>query len=898
MPDITNSLLGKYESKRTTGPTVQVSEPEPQQWSYRQAAAVLHSFVPEALQPLAPDLRHPSPRILLFDDIVRMTGGWSDGLFTLKPDIRRQALGKFSSRRAMRKALQANPNRPLTSLQKMWEDYLRTGSVPLPETLGYRQLMDLSQILSWLDGNDKDLPDQAYVLDLVRRRSVLASFEHLVISNFTGRVEELDMLRQHIGALPPATGWRSIGRYLANWLVSRKPILAIYGPGGIGKSALIGRILWEQAQAELQTRIPFAYLAFDQPTLRVDSPFTLLVEAAAQFGVQFPDHTQTIERFNDNVRKFRDDRGALGQRTEVKSSREERIGEVQALDRKLYLDFAELLTTIGTRTLGKEVVRNPVLLALDTFEEVQYRDRESLIGFWRMLDIIQEAYPPFCVIISGRTSATQSGEEMHNVEVKEIAELPMPDRVSLLKSLGVSATAVAKAVAEQVGGNPLSLRLAANVITLDPEAVTAKGLKNLSKRKWIFFQVDEQLIQGQLYRRILDQIHDENVRKLAHPGMVLRRVSPEIILEVLAPLCQISISGLAEAETLFEELRREQSLVRMGEDSALIYRPEIRQAVVRLLEQDKFDEVHKLHRAAISYYLGKEGLVARAEEIYHRLVLDEDEPWLLDSRWIDGIEQSIAASLEEYPDRAKAWLASRMNLEVPRSVFERANNAEWERNVTRKVQRALSDLQIERALQLLGERKDRSAASPLFALEAKTHLLRNDLDKVWTVLERGVESVSTSTNRGRLAELFWLQSQVALLRNEPKIADQLLERAERAIEKGSNPLPLMHVLCQRLLLRDKFPAAYPETAAQLRPRLNRVCELADESVVYTARFVMQLALFLLGQEFPRSTERLALLIPLQTSFSGDLLTSENLQGLDEYREPWEKKTTPSPEVEA
>ncbi|MGH9966690.1 MAG: hypothetical protein ACREBG_02490 [Pyrinomonadaceae bacterium] len=900
MADATQRLLERYESKRSVRRIVSVADRDPQRWSYLKAAAVLHCFVPESLQPLSPDFICDRPRTLVFDDVVRLAGGRSDGLFTLKPEKRREALREFSSREAMSKALEANPDRLMTPVQKMWESYLQTASLPPPETLGYRQLTHLCQIVSWLEGVDNNLPDQAYLLDLVRRKSVLASFEHLVTSNFTGRVAELDMLRRHCGVLPEASGIQSIGRYIAEWLKrSPQPILAIYGSGGVGKSALIGHILWEQAQAEPEKRIPFAYLAFDQPTLRVDTPFTILVEAAAQFDQQFPEHKEAIERFHSDVRAFRDARDSLGKRRAISSSRGARLEEVQSLDRKLYLDFADLLMAIGTRKLGDAVVRSPVLLALDTFEEVQYRDRESLTGFWRMLQEIHEAYPPFRVVISGRAPVEDAASKRAGVQVVELAELPMPDRTALLQSLGVSDPEIAKAVAEQVGGNPLSLRLAANVITSESEAATTRGIKNLSTRTWLFFKVDEQIIQGQLYWRILDHIHDENVRKLAHPGMVLRRVSSEIILEVLAPLCQISINGLADAQRLFESLRNEHALVQAGEEGTLEYRPEIRRSMIRLLEQDRFSEVRDLHRAAIFYYSGKDGVVARAEEIYHRLVLDEDAPELLDSRWLDGIEQSIAASVEEYPDRAKAWLASRINLEVPRSVFHSADIAEWERNTTRKVQRALSGLQTDWALELLAEREDRSDASPLFALEAKAHLLRNDLESAWAVLENGVERVSKSTNRGRLAELFWLQAQVAILRNEPGLGDECLERAERAIEKGSNPIPLMHILCHRLLIRDKFKLDYEETAAQVRQRLNAVCERIDESTVYSERFVVQLALFLLENEFPKTKERLASLIGYtDRPPPGDPLTSENLRGLEGYREAWELGTEPSPEAAA
>lgn len=901
MLDVTKKLLEKYESKRSARPQVEVREDDPRLWSYRQAAAVLHCFLPEALRPLDPALVHPRPRLLLYDDIVPAAGERSGRLFTLRPERRREALRRFPSREAMRDALSANPERALTPLQRFWEEYLFAGSVPPPETLGYRQLTHLCQILSWLDGFDTDLPDQAAMLDLVRRRSVLASFEHLVAAHFTGRGKEIDMLREHIGAPPSSGGVQAVVSHVKNWLrLSRKPILALHGPGGIGKSALIGRILLEQAQAEPHARIPFAYLAFDQPTLRIDRPFTLLVEAAAQLELQFPERAAKIDHFHRSVRDYRDGRGALGDRRKVSASRGDRIGEVRALDDNLYVEFARLLKRMGGHKYGGVQVRSPVLLALDTFEEVQYRDRESLSGFWRMLEVIHEEYPPFRVIISGRSMVAGSEKSTSLLEVRELAELPPEDSVALLVRLGVSDDATARAVAEQVGGNPLSLRLAASVIASDPNAVTAKGIKDLSTRKWLFFQVDQQIIQGQLYRRILDHIHDENVRKLAHPGMVLRRVSPEVILEVLAPLCRIPIGGLAEAARLFEELRREHALVQAGEDGTLVYRPEIRQAMIRLLEQDKYGEVRELHRAAVAFYSRRDGVSDRAEEIYHRLVLDEDEPWVLDQRWAEGVEQSVAASLEEYPDRGKAWLASRMELEVPRSIFEAADHAEWERNTTRKVQRALSHLNIDWAMSLLGERSERSEASPLFALEAKAQLLRKNLDGAWHVLERGIEQVSRSTNRGRLAELSWLQAQVAVLRGDPRAADELLGRAEDAVRNGTSPIPLMHVLCQRVLLRAKFPAEYAASAAELRTRLNGVCERLDETAAFSTPFVVRFAASVLGKEFPVTSARLASLIHYGeeppdelSSFSIDQLTSENLQGLEEYREPWELGSEPS-----
>jgi hypothetical protein len=108
----------------------------------------------------------------------------------------------------------------------------------------------------------------------------------------------------------------------------------------------------------------------------------------------------------------------------------------------------------------------------------------------------------------------------------------------------------------------------------------------------------------------------------------------------------------------------------------------------------------------------------------------------------------------------------------------------------------------------------------------------------------------------------------------------------------------MHVLCHRLLLREQYPGAYLENAVQLRVRLSQICERLEESDIYSAPFVTQLAVYVLKNEFPKTTARLAKFIRPDFVITGDPLTSENLQGLEEYREAWEMDAGPSQEVAA
>ena len=886
---ITQRLLDHYQSKRdATGTPTSIPEDNSQLWAYRQAAAVLHCFFPEKLVPPTDIPRHKNPRLLLFDEIAYSPGRYSEGLFTIDLESRKKALLKLGSREEMLQVYKRQEGQPLTTLQQMWESYLQTGKFPSPEKLNYKDLTNLSQIVTWLEGIDPSTPKLSDIQEHIRKKSVLSNFEHLVTENFTGRETELDLLKRHLTLAPSRPSNNILHAVVRDWFTKAtpNPILSIYGPGGIGKSALSGKLLMDNLQSDDNIRFPFAYMPFDLGNLRIESPFTILVEAAGQFALQFPEYQALIDKFNENIRVFRHQRSSQINRQRSSNTRSILLEEYHKDDEELYTQFSKLLNAMGNdveRTGGR--VR-PILLAFDTFEEVEYRDLESLNTFWRMLGELIKSAPLLRVIITGRTSIEHLGVDKKLLTELPLHELKLPDAVLLLERLGMERD-VAEVIAAQIGGNPLSLRLAANLVASDKNEATTKGIKDLNNRKWYFFQVDEQLIQGQLYKRILSHIHDENVKKLAHPGMVLRTITPEIILKVLAPQCQIEVETLEEAERLFNALRREQALVKSGNRGDLVYRQEIREAMIRLLMQDKPKETRDLRRAAIEYYCDFNDDASRAEEIYHRLALGEDDFAMLDSRWMSGIETSIASNLNEYSDKTKVWLASRINLEIPREIFQRADIADWERNIFRKVRQNLADFQLEPAIHLLGEREERTDASPLYALEAKAYLLMENYPEATVVLDEGIKKVSGSSNRGRLAELYWLRSQVEIVKSKIREADDSLHEAEKALEKASDPLPMIHVLCHRLLLRQTFQQPLEESSSTIRSRLNDACQRLDMTLNQHSTFVISIASQLLGEEYPMTRNKLSENLRTTYPMNPDMLTSENLQGLDEYREKWE-----------
>ncbi|HEY9225185.1 MAG TPA: ATP-binding protein, partial [Gemmatimonadaceae bacterium] len=234
-----------------------------EQNAYHLAAAVLHVFDPTTLLPYWNDNTNPRSALqALIDDSAPAVGWRSERLRTLKVEARVAALERLATRQSMREALAANPGRRRTPLQELFEQWVN--EVPIvPEELGYAQLSELKHLYEWRLERFGGLPDPDRAEDARLRRGAVAVFEHLVDHLFVGRQRELQMLRDHVGTVPPSR-WEKFKSFLP----SRSPALVVHGRGGAGKTALVGRFLLEHVNAD-NGWFPFAYLPFDSATLDV-----------------------------------------------------------------------------------------------------------------------------------------------------------------------------------------------------------------------------------------------------------------------------------------------------------------------------------------------------------------------------------------------------------------------------------------------------------------------------------------------------------------------------------------------------------------------------------------------------------------------------------------------------
>ena len=105
----------------------------------------------------------------------------------------------------------------------------------------------------------------------------------------------------------------------------------------------------------------------------------------------------------------------------------------------------------------------PLLIVIDTFEEVQKRGIEMAGILWRFLYYLRQEFPRLRVIVSGRAQVPQLTTYLGKPSEIALTEFDESSAISYLMMRDVSDIDSARALYRQVGGNPLNLKLAAHI---------------------------------------------------------------------------------------------------------------------------------------------------------------------------------------------------------------------------------------------------------------------------------------------------------------------------------------------------------------------------------------------------------------------------------------------------
>lgn len=633
-------------------PQKQARATEEERTAYQMAAAVLVSFSsPKTLLPASPRQLTANAKDALDEELTIASKAFR-GRYMLALYARRQTLRSMNPDDIGR-SLNANPHEREGHMQMMYESLLFRQGIRI-EMLADEQLEQLLQLLLWLEGVHEPDGQIVAVRRLLEQRRLVAPFEMLAgDGKFYGRVDEMDNLRTHVDVLQPSQLLNRLKRAVSAPFRSSEATVALclYGPGGIGKSSLVARFTLEHLRLPPRLRIPIAYLDFDRADRDITDPLALVVEIIRQIRVQRSerdDFAHLWEKCQRLLLERADDEGMeqdLG------------VGHAQAL-------FGDLM-----RVLLNTKSSFPFVLILDSFEEIQYRGEAMATSFWQVLEEVGGKWSELRIIISGRAPVRSlyiRGELPLELPLGEFD--PAAAR-AFLAAKGIEVEAEANALVRLVGGSPLSLSLGAALLKKSPPSDDA--LDGITGKRWLLSSATDEVIQGQLYDRILGHIHDLRVRALAHPGLVLRRITPEAILHVLNRPCGLDIENIDDARILFEELQRESSLVSFDDiDGALVHRSDLRRSMLRLIALKEPRKVAQIHRQAATFYKQQRGLRAMAESTYHRLHLNQ----VIRERWFANpeVRASLQASISDFDPSVQLQLLS-FGFEIDPQIEESAS---------------------------------------------------------------------------------------------------------------------------------------------------------------------------------------------------------------------------------
>ncbi|KQP69537.1 hypothetical protein ASF40_16900 [Microbacterium sp. Leaf288] len=695
----------------------------------REATATLASFQGGWLEASAAGEVDPEQSIVdfLLDDCVKVRDHSGAAAWTLDPAVRRDTLKRLGTRGAQERRAQA-PRVPDGPTQAAIDRILR-GEGPAPAELSAADLRAELQVVRWFDGIVSRSDDHE---NAARRRlgrlEVLQPLTDLLRFGFVGRGAELERIARHID-------------------VDDGRALVISGVGGVGKSTLLARAVVDAV--DLRGEVLVAYLNFDRGALRTDDSAGLLAEILAQTSLQSPDTSREspmemhLAAVIDELRRQEEadlgwyglsSRSIQGNTYKSANSRTRPGLGVNPFGRtNPYLasptsGYDDLLGAAADLLEGFGADR--VVLLLDTFEEVERNQESDLFLLWDFLGYLRRRISSLRIIVSGRALDPQDFDD--RFVVRTLDELDEESAITLLTTqdgLEVSESQ-ARLITARFGRSPLTLRLVTDLLKHDDDdgLFEAGGTHDSLDGTSLLDGIQAGLVQGQLYSRILWHIADPDVRKLAHPGLVVRVITPDIIREVLAVPCELDVTTEPEALGLFRALAEEATLVEV-DGEVLRHRADVRSRMLSWLLLDRRDQARAIHVAAIDYYRARETVEDRAEELYHMLMVGSpsDE---LDDRWDDRAYRLLKPSRDELPPRGRAYLAARSggDLRIDDDVSSHLDDAGWIRSTESNVRSLVQAGQLEVALDTLRSRRGSLGESllPLLEIEVLEDLRRFD----------------------------------------------------------------------------------------------------------------------------------------------------------------------------
>jgi len=615
-----------------------------------------------------------------------------------------------------------------TPLQRMMDAFVRGGALPVD--------MDdendlLAALEAWRWASEAVARAQLTTAvtiepgrDVIESRlallDVTRAVRRLAESGCVGRERELARLSAY---RMPSTARRSL---------VDEPAMVVHGIGGIGKSTLVARFVMDlHDAAERGERLAWAYLDLDRPTLESGDPAVVLADVVRQITAQFPDQRRVLERSRDVA--HRKAKGAGLEASDTAVSYRQRVA-----------DFAAAMQSVGVGSL---------VVVLDTFEELERNHPERVADLYDLFAAWASELPTFRLVVSGRRPAAafvdplRADRQMHVLPLDEEAAVALlrffVDRSRRRPSSEPIDDALAREVIGLVGGIPLTVRLAADVLVREG----AHAVADAAARARAMDRVRSEFVRGFLYQRILDHVtardprRTAGLRQVARAGLVLRWITPALVEHVLLPA--VDAAAAFPATEVFDELGSEVALVER-EGGVLRLREELRGPALAALRMEDHGLVERVHGRAADFFAAQVGPDAEIEFAYHRAALG-DPVTGFGAAVLRGLEPSIA----DLP-AASARLVRRA-LRDPVALPAARDIAVQERVQLAEADAALRNGEPERAREVLARSTERTEGTELYRLESRLEESLGDLGAAEAATRRDLDAAVAASAHTRMA---------------------------------------------------------------------------------------------------------------------------------------------------
>jgi hypothetical protein len=705
---------------------------EPPPWLLG-ALSVLPSFDPVALSRNA-IMRERLDVSGLLTDLAAVADPRPDGRWALKLDKRRAAISTIVEndlRHAVEMAETLAVGKEAEPYLAILRQYMEDGTVRVRPSSAQPQLLAARELGEWFVDSPYQPVDADRVATILAAREQIEPLQRLVGSHFRGRIDELALLGDTDGFGP-----------------ENQKVLVLTGVGGVGKSALLGKHILDLLDQTPPP--PVVYVDFDRSDAEAADPKRMIEVIARSLSLIYAGSEQEL----------------IFVALESASA-----GDTDAARFEVVLpthaDPETLLHALAEQV--KQLPRSDeTLFIFDTFEQVMRRGSAVVERFEDFLRELLAALPFARAILSGR-GQIKIHMPRHD---RHLGDLDAESADAVLEARKISDPDVRRKLIQTIGTSPLMLRIGS--------AAVLKGQLNTDKLDLLAAGAARLRLQGLLYSRVLGHLGDPEVERLAHPGLVVRRLTPGVIRSVLADICQIEP---AAADSLFKRLPDFVELFEPdesspGEERALRHRQDLREDVLDVMINDPAwaPQIEKIHRNAVEFYRDRRDAVGRAEALYHSLMLNEP-PERLDALWTASLATSLSRSWSDpIPPRARQWLAYRLGLDTPVMQGD-LRLLDWEERAARSARSSLDARKPQRALDDLRERVERTPQSPVTLIEMEALDVLGRGDEALEVAREALARIPPDAPPGHRRDVLLSAAEIALKVDKSSVARELADQA-------------------------------------------------------------------------------------------------------------------------